>query len=479
MSKELGIPLTLTANHVDQMEDAPTRVLHFRDANKPDEAISLSENDLVPVGEIARVPRPVPTESDVEAQKTTFFDRGDLKQELRQLIKVTRDQARKSEGLPPARTTGDPPPPPSHPKPRPAVEALREQRKRSRRKRAVMVAAVCGVAGITLGTIVGLSLTDDTTAVAELAQEGSAAGAIVASEPAAEPAPPPVAEASTDLPSTNTQAEAQADAEGETSPPPSPLTVDELLAEARQGFRNADAERVRRALEGARATGADLVVTDRLAAQLAVLRGEGAAAVPRLRELAQTHEDAEIWVSLGRVLLQAENDRQAAQAFEVATVLDPSNPHAHIGLSTIRAHEAELGAAHRHLERARAASSETSPPDPQIEARIRTAQGIILLERGHIGRAAAEAEQARLFDRRSAEAALLLARIARLRGHDPVDHLRHAIDGRAPDPAALGLLARRARRPEACDLASIYLERAPEGFDSRAVRRVQRDCNLR
>jgi len=87
------------------------------------------------------------------------------------------------------------------------------------------------------------------------------------------------------------------------------------------------------------------------------------------------------------------------------------------------------------------------------------------------------ANEALEHDPEEASAHLLLANVAIERSEDPIESLRHAVEGHAPPPEALGRLATRLDAgEEACQLATRYLEVAPSGYDAADVRRVAARC---
>jgi len=179
------------------------------------------------------------------------------------------------------------------------------------------------------------------------------------------------------------------------------------------------------------------------------------------------------------VLAQAERDPDATRAYRRALALDPTSVGAHIGMARILAHDTELAAARRHLREASELVSTADVSDPQLEARVATTMAAISFERGNLSDASEEATRARALDSRSSEAALLLGRIAMERRQDPIPHLRSAAQGDAPSPMTLGLLAPLVGHREGCRLAERYLDRAPDGFDAPAMRRLRRRCQTR
>ena len=258
---------------------------------------------------------------------------------------------------------------------------------------------------------------------------------------------------------------------------PEPTPAPELLAAVREALDTANVAQAQTVLDEARnLPAADPAEVLRLDAELMVLRGDGALSVPALEELAEAHADPVLWVAFGRTLVQAERNPLAVRAFRSALELDPMAVDAHIELAQLRARSLALPAARRHLRNARAALAARDRSDPRLEARILVTEGTIALEMGRRGEASEAADAAQRLDPQSSESALLLARVDLARGNSPVTHLRSAVEGRAPGPIALGMLASRVRGEAACDLAARYLDRAPRGFDAPAMRRTQARC---
>ncbi len=377
-------------------------------------------------------------------------------------------------------------PAPSTPPPRAkAAEPITSSELRRPRSRGLVYAGLCGALGVAIGTAVGLTANLDpeappatvvptATASVPVAPEAPAASAAA---PAAV-APAAVVQAVEAAPEEAAPEEAASVAEdaAPAEPAPPPETPEELLEQATDALRDVDLPAAEELIGRAREAGAAARDADRLDAQLAVLRGEGAPAVPRLRSMAERRRDPAVWVALGRALEQAERDPEASQAFESALHLDPQSVDAHLGLASIAVRGANIAAAQRHLRIAEEAARAAPDRDPLRDARLRVVSGQIHLERGRFSEATEEATRARVLDPRSAEAALLLGRIALARRQDALPHLRAAVEGRAPAPLALGLLAPRVRGEESCQLAGRYLDRAPEGWDARAMRRILSRC---
>lgn len=435
------------------------------------ESVIVDENALGPIVDVV-LPRADrgwgPSSTPAELQRTTFFQRD--------VLLAKRRSA--TEAAEPTET-----------------EIVPKDAKPNRRARVAMVASVCGVMGIVIGTSAGFALNQrdwvaaasapaaapvaaaPVAAVPVAAVPGAAvpvAAAAVAVAPVAAPAVAAVAAAAPVAPAAVAPAGVAPPVAAATTP--SPVL---LLARARQAIRDVEPARAEGALEIARTSGADPAALTQIEAQLAVLRGNGARAVPRLRQLSRDSEDPVLWVALARTLVQAEQDAEAGRAFQRALRFDPNSVHSHVGLARIHARRAEVRVAQGHLDNAREALASLPEPDSLLEARIRAAEGVILFERGNVVAASRAAEQASALDDRSSDAWQLMARIAESRGEDMESHLRAAVAGRAPMPMAIGLLVPNVRGLEACELASHYMERAPEGYDARAMSRVSRRCDRR
>ena len=229
------------------------------------------------------------------------------------------------------------------------------------------------------------------------------------------------------------------------------------------------------AVEPAPEAPVDPASVDRLRARAMVLGGDGAVAVAELREMTTTYpDDASIALALARVLAQAEEDTEAGSAFDRVLELDAQNVDAHVGLARLTTRAARLPRAREHLAAAREAY-ERGDSDPVLEARLSVTEGIIVFELGDYAEASRHAERALELDDQSAEAHLLLGRIAIERDEDAAPHLRAAVAGRAPPAEALGMLVPRAG-DDSCELAERYLLIAPRGYDAPVVRRAQRRC---
>ncbi|MCZ7682831.1 MAG: hypothetical protein M5U28_30150 [Sandaracinaceae bacterium] len=483
------------APEADFEERMPTRA--FTPDEPPTSQVDLGQLDGAgPVAPLPEDPPPAdpyyaPAEADEyrgwgpqvpdEMVKTTFFDRGGASDDPDRWKEPAVDTA-------PALRK----PPERKPGPSMLTRTFVAPTGGVRRGRAIVIGALCIAGGVIIGTAIGLGASDGEPASSEVRAEPVAERRVAAPEAAREPepAPEPVAE-----PQPVAEPEPVAEAQPVAVPPPvaAPEPVAEPVAEAQPApeppapeadplgdaalaLREGDAEALGDALERARAQGAGAAAVARIEADLAVLRGDGAAAVERLRELARAHGEAALHVALGRVLVQAERDREANDAFRAALELDASDVDALLGISGVHARAARIGAARRHHRQAVDAAGARASADRLLGARIRAADALILLENGDMSGALREAEAARRLDDRSSEAALVLARVALLRSQPADAHLRSAVEGRAPAPMALALLAQAVQGNEACELASRYLERAPQGFDAPAMRRIRQRC---
>ena len=461
-------------NDFDPLEDEPTLMVGLAELEAEFEAelatTVFSEEDRLSIMAWRQQPADEPTAERPADEQTVAWKRPAPSDESHALTTV-RGYPRSTDPRVQTRTTS------------------RKTPKRSRRRRSAIIATACAVAGMTVGASIGMaamggdtprvtiSMAPQTAAAAEPTPSAPAATepAVAAAAAPTAPALTAVAEASPDESAVEApvQAAVQAAAEAPVEVAPDPLV------EAREAIGAGDLEAASEALAAARSTGADANTADRLEAELAVLRGDGELAISRLRTIAQAQQDGALWVALGRVLAQAERDPEATAAFTAALAIEPASAEAHIGMAHIMVHEADLSAAHRHLRQARAAVQALPEPNPQLAAQLESTAAAISFEEGHFSDASDQAARARALNTRSSEAALRLGRIAIERRQDPIAHLRAATQGEAPPPIALGLLAPLVERAEGCELAARYLQRAPEGFDAPAMRRLRRRCGGR
>jgi len=316
------------------------------------------------------------------------------------------------------------------------------------------------VGAINVGLLLGLYTNDETDAIPPAT---AAMGSVLATEASAPAATAPAVEA----PARHSLSGLEVPAE--------PKAEEHVLSVAQRAIEAADVDAATVALDQARDAGAEPASLDRLRAQLMVLRGDAAAAVPELRAMTSVYaDDAAIWLALARVLAQAEHDDAAERAFLRVLELDEHSVDAHVGIARLATRGTRLRTSRQHLGSAREAY-ERGEPDPVREARLHVTEGIIGFELGDYAGASSLAERALALDEKSAEAHLLLGRIAIQQERDASEHLWAAVAGRAPPAEALGMLVPRAGE-SACELADRYLIIAPTGYDVRAVRRAQRDC---
>ncbi len=249
-----------------------------------------------------------------------------------------------------------------------------------------------------------------------------------------------------------------------------------LVGLARLSVSTDDPDAVQAAIERAEAGGVTGVDIDVLRARLGVLRGEGEAVIETLATAAHGSRDADLLVALGRACFQAERDNDAVDAFNRALRVERDNPEALLGVAQVRA---RVAAPTRAAQAAQAASraADASSATPWFRARVLAVLGRVSFELGRYEDAADKATRAIELDERTSEAHLLRAFIAETTGDDMVVHLRRAVEGRAPPPEAVGLLAKQiGRGDEACELARRYMAAAPNGYDAPDVRRVLGHC---
>lgn len=196
-----------------------------------------------------------------------------------------------------------------------------------------------------------------------------------------------------------------------------------------------------------------------------------------LEPLARSLDDAEVWIALGRLQLQAEQDSDAGRSFARALRRDRGNPEALLGEAFVAVGgRGDLRGARRAIASA-TEQGERRALGADFRARLLVARGRVEFENGAFDEAVRLANEALGHDAQNASAHLLLANVAIERGASAVEHLRSATRGRAPPPEALGRLASRlAPGDEACALARRYLEVAPGGYDAREVREVASRC---
>jgi len=256
-----------------------------------------------------------------------------------------------------------------------------------------------------------------------------------------------------------------------------PASADALLVLAELATDGGDVAAANTAIARAEATGrapaADLA---RARMRVLVATGAGAAGVAAAETIARASRDASLFVALGRLHAQAEQDDEAGDAFNQAVRLDPRDAEAWVGKVFLALRRGDLRGAGRGLEKA-IELADARAASPELRARIETARGRLRFESGSFAEARERADAAIALDPRSAEAQLLLANIAIEQGGDPIPALRSAVGGIAPPGEAIGRLALRLPRgDEACAAARRYLETAPRGYDAEAVREVADRC---
>ncbi|MFK7985733.1 MAG: hypothetical protein AB8I08_06845 [Sandaracinaceae bacterium] len=346
-----------------------------------------------------------------------------------------------------------------------------------------VVGLLCGVAGIGIGVSAAFLMGDDDPP--EVASNETPAR--LESTPLGESDPPEPEGDTPETPEAPPEGETPEETDtptGEDTPaaatdatdPPAPVETPAMLVEQiRAAIEEVNPEAAQETLERARPL-IEARIARRLEAELMVMRGDGALSVERLTTLTESYDqDPVLFIALGRVLAQAEQDQAAQRAFQRAVELDSERADAHIGLAHIRARSFALPAARRHLRDARTAA-EVGTPSDRLSARLKAVEAAIALESGDRDEATRLAQQALDLDSACAEASVLMARVAIARGANPDRALRAALSGRAPGPVAIGMLAARVEGTESCDLATRYLARAPRGFDASAMRRITNRC---
>jgi tetratricopeptide (TPR) repeat protein len=254
-------------------------------------------------------------------------------------------------------------------------------------------------------------------------------------------------------------------------------STDALLLLAELSVEAGDAAGANAALARAEATGrAPAAELARARVRLLVATGAGAAGVATAEPLARAGRDAAIFVLLGRLHAQAEQNGEAQAAFAQALRLDERDPDAHVGRALLAMRAGDLGGAGRALERALELAA-TVGASPELRARLEAARGRLRFESGAFADARERATAALALDPRCAEAQLLLASVTIEQGGDALPPLRAAAAGDAPPAEAIGRLALRLPPgAEACAAARRYLDVAPRGYDADAVRAVEARC---
>lgn len=247
-----------------------------------------------------------------------------------------------------------------------------------------------------------------------------------------------------------------------------------LVGLARLALLRGDLALAEQHLDAAAGASGDDVEGARVRGELLVRRGDGALGVTVLEPLAQRYDDALVWLELGYLQAQAEDDRGAARSFARALGRLPEAAEAHLGESLVAVRRGDLVGASRAVDRA---AEQGASLGDDFRARLAIARARIEFERGKFDAVVRLANEALALDARSAAAHVLLANVAVERDANPIEHLRRAVEGDAPPPEALGRLAvRLGNGEEACRLARRYLEVAPNGFDAQDVRAVLRRC---
>ncbi len=229
-------------------------------------------------------------------------------------------------------------------------------------------------------------------------------------------------------------------------------------------------------LEAVERSGREALDAARLRGELSVRRGDGALGAAVLEPLARRHDDAELWVALGHLQAQAEQDRDAGRSFGRALRRDRNHPEALLGQSLVDVRRGSLSSARRAVQ-----SAETHGRRRALgsgfAARLAVARARLEFENGGFDAAVRLAQEALGHDATNGAAHLVLANVASERDESPVEHLRRAVAGQPPPPEALGrLTSRLPAGEEACTVARRYLEVAPEGYDASSVREVAARC---
>ncbi|MDQ3036836.1 MAG: tetratricopeptide repeat protein, partial [Myxococcota bacterium] len=185
--------------------------------------------------------------------------------------------------------------------------------------------------------------------------------------------------------------------------------------------------------------------------------------------------DGALLASLGHLLAQAEEDRDARATFTRALRADDDSYEALLGRAGVEIRRGDLGGAARSIDGAERAARQRGASSAFF-ARVSVARARLRFEVGDFDEARRLAEAAIAADPKCAEAHVVLANIAIERNGDPVPHFRAAIAGTRVPPEALGRLAIRVGGSEGCTLGRAYVAAAPEGYDREDVDREMRRC---
>ncbi len=214
-------------------------------------------------------------------------------------------------------------------------------------------------------------------------------------------------------------------------------------------------------------------------AKLLVSKGMGEQAIQALKSIIGQSPDTQTLLLLGRAQVQAEHDKDARQTLEQALERDSNLVLAHLGLATLAIREGYLSQAKKHVDNAAQSVKQSASNNAPLQARVLAAQGRMHFEYGDFGATKNKAEQALKQDAQCAHAHFLLAQIAQEKQQksESIKHLRSAMQGHAPPPESVALLASLlGKQSEGCRLAQRYLQAAPQGYDAKSMRDLAKQC---
>lgn len=222
-----------------------------------------------------------------------------------------------------------------------------------------------------------------------------------------------------------------------------------------------EAEPANQALERARRaelSGAEMRL---LRARLALLRGEGQAAISALGRIRRRRIPTPIALTLGGAQVQAEKFRDAERTFARIVRRESNNLEAQLGLAAARIGQGDTRNAVEPLQRAEALAGDAPAP---LAARVAALRGHFQYARGDLSGAQQSVTTALEKDDQCADAHYLQGLLDVERGRDPIPALRRAAAGRQTPPAALGeFVLNLDRGEELCAAAERYRRAAPRG----------------
>ncbi len=242
-------------------------------------------------------------------------------------------------------------------------------------------------------------------------------------------------------------------------------------------MREGDLDAAREVLAEMKLEGDKAVRRAELAAAVEVAGGVGAAGRAQVEQLAKQHDTALLLTSLGWLELQAEQDEAAERAFRSALKKEPKTPEALLGSAVVQVHQGRTQEANALIERAEAMAEDAQVSPDRFRARVKVVRGNAAFELGELKRASTLAQEALALDEQLGEAHLLVALVKGERSQNAAAELRKAVKGIYAPPEAVARLAFELKKSkESCHFASLYLERAPQGYDATRATQIVRRC---